>query len=716
MADGSITFSTALDNAQLEKELAKTKKEIEKQEQTISAQEEKKSPLVQQAQELEQKMRDARAEVLKYRADWAAGISGADKEQSVAIEKTQQLEAEHAKVVSQIDKIDAKLQPVYTKLDGMKEKAGGIEKELVSVSDAANPLAPALESAGKYMDRFTARVKGLMRRVFVFTIITMALRKMREWIGKTIKTNSEASAAISRLKGALLTLAQPLVEVIIPAFTALVSVLADVINAISSLMAGIFGTTQKSAAESAESMYNETEAIEGVGDAAKKSSKQLAAFDEINKLSSDDSGSGGSSGSEIAPDFSYAKEYGDRLKDIATAVMLIGTGLALWKVSSILPEQLGAVAKTLAGIAIAVGGLIIMWGGLKDAWDNGIDWGNLIQMLLGAAIAVGGLYLAFGKLGAAIGLIVTGLAIFTTGIKDAFENGVNWQNIIAILTGATAAVIGLYLAFGKIGAGIGLVLLGITMLITGFKDVMENGVNLQNTLLIVAGIVATGLGISLLTGSLLPALVSGIAAVIYAFVAWQGNAEELATNLKLILTGIIDFLTGVFTGDWEKAWTGLKDVFRGIINSVIIIFESVINGVITGLNFLISKINTLHWDIPEWVPGIGGESFGFSINPFQKVTLPRVPALATGAVIPPNREFMAILGDQKSGMNVEAPESLLRQMANDAAGMNTGLLQKILDAILAGKVMVVDSTAFAKVVYAANKSESHRHGTSLVVR
>ena len=116
------------------------------------------------------------------------------------------------------------------------------------------------------------------------------------------------------------------------------------------------------------------------------------------------------------------------------------------------------------------------------------------------------------------------------------------------------------------------------------------------------------------------------------------------------------------------------------------------------------------FDLPDIM---GGGHVGFSLPALSEIQLPR---LATGAVIPPNREFMAILGDQKSGMNVEAPESLLRQMANDDAGMNTGLLQKILDAILSGKIMVVDSAAFAKVVYAANKSESNRHGTSLVVR
>jgi hypothetical protein len=707
MADGSITFSTALDNGQLEKQLQSLSKRIGSIEDKISQKQAERAPLAEQSKQLAADLDAAKAR-LEYMKSGQEFFTGAQvKTQTEAIKG---MESDWSNVQGRVERYDAAISNATLELERSKEKAGGIAQELSAVNDGASMMAPALESAGKYMDRFTARVKGLMRRVFVFTIITMALRKMREWLGKTIKTNSEASAAISRLKGALLTLAQPLVEVIIPAFTALVSVLADVINAISSLMADIFGTTQKSAAESAESMYNETEAIEGVGDAAKKSSKQLAAFDEINKLSSDDSGSGGSSGSEIAPDFRYAKEYGDRLKDIATAVMLIGTGLALWKVSSILPEQLGAVAKTLAGIAIAVGGLIIMWGGLKDAWDNGIDWGNLIQVLLGAAIAVGGLYLAFGKLGAAIGLIVTGLAIFTTGIKDAFENGVNWQNIIAILTGATAAVIGLYLAFGKIGAGIGLIVSGITMLITGIKDVMTNGADLQNTLLIIAGIVETGLGISFLTGNLLPALVAGVLAVIYAFVAWQGNAEELATNLKLILTGIIDFLTGVFTGDWEKAWNGLKDVFKGIINSIIIIFESVINGVITGINFLIEKINTLQWDIPEWVPGIGGVSFGFSVNPLQKVTLPRVPALATGAVIPPNREFMAVLGDQKSGTNIETPLSTMVAAFKQAAmevgmGGNTGDITVIME---------MDGQQFGKVVYKAYNRETRRVGVRLV--
>ena len=83
------------------------------------------------------------------------------------------------------------------------------------------------------------------------------------------------------------------------------------------------------------------------------------------------------------------------------------------------------------------------------------------------------------------------------------------------------------------------------------------------------------------------------------------------------------------------------------------------------------------------------------------VSLPQIPRLATGAVIPANREFLAVLGDQRSGNNIEAPEALLRQMAQEAAGANTGLLREILAAIREGKVIAVDRTALGRTVQGA---------------
>lgn len=126
-------------------------------------------------------------------------------------------------------------------------------------------------------------------------------------------------------------------------------------------------------------------------------------------------------------------------------------------------------------------------------------------------------------------------------------------------------------------------------------------------------------------------------------------------TIMQMLNGIIKFITGVFTGDWKKAWEGVKDVFKGIINNLITIFE-------TGLNLIISALNAIQIPVPwEWAKKVvGTDNIGFNI---EQISLPR---LAQGAVIPPNREFMAVLGDQKSGTNIETPLSTMVEAFNQA--------------------------------------------------
>lgn len=153
---------------------------------------------------------------------------------------------------------------------------------------------------------------------------------------------------------------------------------------------------------------------------------------------------------------------------------------------------------------------------------------------------------------------------------------------------------------------------------------------------------------------------------------------EFARNLKdNILGGIIQFIKGVFTGDWNSAWNGVKKVFKGIWNSIVIIAESAVNAIIKGLNWLISKINTIKFTVPSWVPGLGGKSIGGHLSSLSEVHLPR---LATGAVIPPNKEFLAVLGDQKSGTNIETPlatmvEAFKQAMAESGGGTTTVVIQ-----------------------------------------
>ncbi len=113
---------------------------------------------------------------------------------------------------------------------------------------------------------------------------------------------------------------------------------------------------------------------------------------------------------------------------------------------------------------------------------------------------------------------------------------------------------------------------------------------------------------------------------------------------------------------WDKIFTGIKDFGKNAINSIIGFVNSMISAVASGLNFVVDKINGLKIDFPDWVPVVGGKSWSVNI---PTVTPYQIPRLATGAVIPPNAAFAAILGDQKIGRNIEAPESLIHQIVRE---------------------------------------------------
>lgn len=625
MADGEVVFEATISDKKLHQELNKVKSNIESLQKEFNRLGDQKTPMEARLRNIGAEL-DAAKQVL---ADMRSAPKGTYEKTDVSeqAERVRMLQSEFNKTANEIDKLNEKLNKTGDKISDAKTQAVELAQQIEGRAKGAG-LRNATEAAAQSMETFGKRLKAVVRSALVFTVITQALSKVRDWVKNVVMVNSEARESIAQLKGALLTLAQPLVSVIVPAFTLLVKVITVVVSQITRLVALISGKSVKATANSAKALNKETSALKGTGSAAKKAASQLAAFDEINQISTDtanDAG-GGASADAITPDFSYMDDISDRLKKIADAVMLIAAGLALWKISSSLPGVLGTILQKLGGILIAVGGLILLWDGLSDAWNNGVNWGNLLEMLAGTAALAGGLAIAFGKVGAGIGLVVAGAA----------------------------------------------------MIITAFKDICDNGANLQNTLLLIAGIVATGLGFFFLTGSVIPLVIAGIATVVTAVLALTGNLTEFARNLKdNILGGIIQFIKGAFTGDWNSAWDGVKKVFKGIWNSIVIIAESAVNAIIKGLNWLISKINTIKFTVPSWVPGVGGKSIGGHLSSLSEVHLPR---LATGAVIPPNKEFLAVLGDQKSGTNIETPlatmvDAFKRAMAESGGGTTTVVIQ-----------------------------------------
>ncbi len=143
--------------------------------------------------------------------------------------------------------------------------------------------------------------------------------------------------------------------------------------------------------------------------------------------------------------------------------------------------------------------------------------------------------------------------------------------------------------------------------------------------------------------------------------------EEIRSNATAKFTAIKDSIVAAWKtlkSETSTIWNGIWGAMKSVINTILGGVESMVNGVINALNKMISALNNLSFDIPDWVPGIGGESFGLDIPTVSKVHLPR---LASGTVVPPRAgEFAAILGDNKQETEVVSPLSTMKQALMEA--------------------------------------------------
>ena len=154
-----------------------------------------------------------------------------------------------------------------------------------------------------------------------------------------------------------------------------------------------------------------------------------------------------------------------------------------------------------------------------------------------------------------------------------------------------------------------------------------------------------------------------------------GLVTKLPEALIEIMSGIGDIIDDILKAfgfeeglgkGLTEIWDGIWGMIKGVINTVIGGINGMISAVESAINFVIDAINTLSWEIPDWVPFIGGETFGFDI---PNVSFWKIPELAEGAVINPNNPFLAVLGDQQSGVNVEAPLDTIKQAVSEVMGV-----------------------------------------------
>ncbi|WP_312280805.1 hypothetical protein [Oscillibacter sp.] len=447
----------------------------------------------------------------------------------------------------------------YAEYDQTAKRIAEIKGEIKNYGNAvqsADKMDKATKKANKSMGRFAMRVREVVRSALVFTLITQALAKFREWGGKVIKTNSETAASISKLKAALLTMAQPLVEVVLPMLTKFTEMLTQIVMAIARVFSSLVGTTVEQSKESAESLKDETDALDDTGKAAKKAAKSLAAFDEINQLSGD---TDEQKISATDTDFSglsqfSSEDYKKKIDEITTYVSgaLLALGAILTFSGANIPLGLGLMAAGAIGLAAEAKE---HWGDIDGKIKSEI---NTILVTLGTALLVLGVVLAFSgtNVPLGIGLMIAGAASLAAAVALNWDYiKANVQTVIADLLVAVAAaslVIGIVFLFtGNVGIGLGLLAVsalsyfGATALGFSWDSIPpEIKTAAANTLIAVAfGALVIGI-VFLFTGNIGAGLGLLLASVMSYYGAteagfnWDAIPPEIRMVVSKVLVGI----------------------------------------------------------------------------------------------------------------------------------------------------------------------------------
>lgn len=742
-ADGGIAIQVRLDTSKASKELNRLEQKILKLQEEVTVGKTKKSALVAQ---LEQANTELTALQAKTKIDGKSFVISPEDSKRISdlkiqIEQTQTAIEQQNKALSDtqlnLEGVKTRYGEVTQQAQALaaaeQETAGGSMQEarehveqtaqafaeaqrnaegLNDTMDGTQGSASRMEKAAmkvqKSMERIAKRIKSLFSQALFFGLISRALSSFRDWLGETIRQNDAATAAVSRLKGALLTLAQPILGVVLPAFTALVDALTRIVTMVAEFISILTGTSFSASKDAAKNLNEEKKALDGVGAAAASAEKSMAGFDEINKLTANNaSGGGGGASSGIAAEFD--------------------------SLTSTLPKWLANLAKALHDFAEDI---VIKIRELKFEWDKGNilkskdAWLVMLSGILGAVIGA-----AFGGLtGGVIGLLLgVAIGIISVTWMDKLKNPGQAKNIaILVLSGIIGAVLGAM--FGGLAGGFIGLLLGVII-----------GAQFGG---LAGGAIGLILGVSI-----------SLARIAFSDEVSEASRKLAASGLKIILTSLIFALIGAACGfgpagaivggviglvagtliqiqainfddsmsekEKQKATGILKTVLYGIIGALI---GAAIGGVFGGIVGGIVGISlglAIHWssitydEVPKRTAGggfTGGGGFGsrtsraayqsLQVPPVSSVDLPR---LASGAVIPPNREFLAVLGDQRQGMNIEAPAEMIRQMVADgirAAGIGSGSRTQTV-------ILQVGRRELGRVVYELNKEETQRVGVKL---
>lgn len=552
------------------------------------------------------------------------------------------------------------------------------------------------------------------RAAMLAQIITNNVGQMNQSLAATengrLKQVSNTLGDIKETAGGAVT---RVLTVFLPALQSLCSVLSAVAtyaNKAAQAFANIFGQNKTSAASSASYTSAAADSMDDLADAttgAAAASKKLGtfSFDQLQMLSSSSSstsssagGAAASTGGSVVPGTDGADEAGESLswlekclKRLKATVKSIDTTnlsnsldrlrkaaeplkhglfsglewaytnvfepLAKWTVQDALPAFLNLLSGGMSLLSSVIEALKPLGGWLWDSFLQPIaGWtgGVVVSVLNGLASALEGISSWVTKHTGAVQAAAVAAAAFcgAWALGGIAEFIVSAGSLTAAIKATTVALIASTAA--KVKDRIAAVALIAEWVAAKAALVAQKVAMVASTAaewLATAATTALGVAVNILT-SPITLVIAAIAALIAIVVLLVKNWDKVKEVASKVWNGVKSVWSSAASWFKSKVLNPLKNGFKFFGNGIISYYEGIANLAIKAVNKIIGAVNKIKFNIPDWVPVIGGKKWGFNINPVKEVKLPR---LADGAVFKGNDPYMAIVNDQKHGVNVESP-------------------------------------------------------------
>ena len=508
-------------------------------------------------------------------------------------------------------------------------------------------------------------------------------------------TNSSLQQLVAILKDVALNLGNaflPIANVVIPLLSKMAMWLRTVTSYFATFMQTLFGYSPKANAgiggtvnSTIGQVGNLGDSLDSAGTSADKTKKKLqnllGGFDELNTISFDTSSDSGSSGTGGVGAGASGLDFGSLgnwdgydLGEPDTS----GIVRAAEKVKEVFRNIARFISENKAIILAIIGGLVAGVATYLGVMALGGTVGDVIAafQLLPVFIAeacsgvigsVVGLVTGISWPAVAIAAVIAGIVasfIYLWQTSDDFRQSLieGWNNLVSIITPLVQSVVAIFKTLGDMFWTFlkPIVIIFADFFVTCIDNIVQVVMSFWNNVLapfvqFFADCVKKLVdGIAEIWASWKPTIerIGNILIIIWnttlkPFINWLGGVfidafrnlgsyiKPILDDLKRAFSGLVDFITGVLTGNWRKAWQGIVDVFGGVFGGIVNIAKSPLNAVISLVNSAISSLNRISVSIPSWVPGFGGKSFGISI--------PKIPMLARGGMI--GSPTLAMIGE-----------------------------------------------------------------------